>query len=199
MSYPKYYDKVEDIELYDPLSEVLGTFEKGNYSISYKEVVKSAGHSCPTVSGAYLMTLVGLKALYGDLKPTRGEIKVEFKESLEEGVAGVIANVVTHITGATLKSGFKGLAGLYSRHSLMSFEQDIISSVRFTRMDTQEKVDVFYNPNEILANPKMQPLMQKILQNNASSNEKYEFGILWQERVEKIFLNIEKVLRVEKV
>ena len=54
MSYPKFYDKIEKIELYDPLSEVLGAFEDGKYSIEYKDVVKSAGHSCPTVAGAYI-------------------------------------------------------------------------------------------------------------------------------------------------
>lgn len=199
MNYPKFYDDVESIELYDPLSEVLGTFEDGNYSISYKEVVKSAGHSCPTVAGAYIVTLVGLKALYKDQKAVRGEIEVRFKESLEEGVAGVIANVITQITGATDKSGFKGLGGIFARHSLMHFSSDIASSVRFTRKDTQESVDLFYNPKEILPNPKMQPLMQKILQQSASTQEKQEFGALWQERVENIFFNIEKVVRVEKV
>jgi formylmethanofuran dehydrogenase subunit E len=199
MGYPKYYDSVEDIKLYDPLSEVLGTFDDGQYSISYQEVVKSAGHSCPTVAGAYIMTLIGLKELYKEERAVRGEIQVEFKESLEEGVTGVIANVMTQITGATDISGFKGIGGIYARHSLMEFKSDIPSSVRFTRVDTKQSVDIFYNPNQIKVDSLMQPLMQKVLQGDATTNEKIDFARLWQERVEKIFLNIEKVIDIQEV
>jgi len=81
----------------------------------------------------------------------------------------------------------------------MDFNADIISSARFTRVDNTKSVDVFYNPSSIMPNPAMQPLMQKILQQSASTQEKQEFATLWQERVENIFLNIEKVVRVEKV
>ena len=199
MSYPKFYDSIEVIELYDPLSDILNTFEDGKFSISYQDVVKSAGHSCPTVAGAYLMTLSALKALYKDSIAQRGDIEVKFSDSLEDGVVGVIANVITHITGATQKSGFKGLNGKYARHSLMSFNENIDSSVRFTRKDTGKSVDVFYNPNNIKASPDMKPLMQKVLQNIATTDGKKEFGRLWQDRVEKIFNNIETVIEVKEV
>jgi hypothetical protein len=99
---------------------------------------------------------------------------------------GVIGYVVTHITGATDKSGFKGLNQKFARHDLMHFDADIASSARFTRVDTQEMVDVFYDPSAIHADEKMQPLMQLIMQNKASKDEIKEFGALWQERVRKI-------------
>ena len=56
MSYPSFFDEIESIKVKDPLSNVLGAFEMGEYEFGYVDVVKSAGHSCPTVAGAYLMT-----------------------------------------------------------------------------------------------------------------------------------------------
>jgi len=199
MNYPKFYDEVEVIKVKDELSNVLGTFQNGEYEFGYLDVVKSAGHSCPTVAGAYVMTLQALKALYLDEVPVRGDIKVEFKESLEDGVAGVIGNVISQITGATDKSGFKGLGGVFARHSLMFFDADINSSARFTRVDTGKSVDVFYDPSSITPDPKMQPLMQKVMQKSATKDEFEEFGRLWQDRVERICKNPDVVVEVREV
>ena len=198
MSYPEFFDKVESIKLQDPIADILGAFENGEYEISYLEVVKAAGHSCPTVAGAYLVTAAALKALYGDERAVRGNLKVEFSESLEEGVAGVIGNVISHITGATDKSGFKGLGGKFARHSLMHFDADISSSARFTRINTQKSVDVFYDPSSVPADPAMMPLMQKTMQGAASKEEMQQFAALWQERVKRIFENSEKVITVKE-
>ena len=187
--YPKFFDEVEGIDLKDPLSEVLGTFENGLVKIKYLPIVKMAGHSCPTVAGAYLMTLKALKALYPDTLPVRGEIIVEFKEDESDGVAGVIASVISNITGATEISGFKGLGGKHSRNNLMFFNRDINSNARFTRADNGASVDVFYDHKKVPGNPKMQELMQKVLGGMASDEEKTEFGELWQERVRKILID----------
>ena len=196
MGYPSFFDEVVTIKVQDPLSDLLGAFDNGEYEFTYLEVVKSAGHSCPTVAGAYLMTHAALEALYKGERAVRGNIKVAFKESIEDGVAGVIGNVVSQITGATDKSGFKGLAGRFARHSLMDFNADINSSARFTRIDTNESVDVVYNPSQIAPNPDMQPLMQKMMQGVATDNELQEFGALWQDRVKRIFENKEDVIEV---
>ena len=199
MNYPKFYEEVETIKVKDQLSAVLGAFVGGEYEFNYLDVVKSAGHSCPTVAGAYLITLEGLKALYPDALAMRGDVKVEFKESLEEGVAGVIGNVVSQITGATDKSGFKGLAGKFARHSLMDFDANIDSSVRFTRVDSGKCVDVFYNPSAVMPSPEMQPLMQKMMSGQANQEEMKEFGKLWQDRVKRIFENSDSVIKVVEV
>ena len=196
MKYPQFYNEVETIQVQDKLSHVLGTFSNGLYEFNYTDIVKSAGHSCPTVAGAYLMTQEALKKLYIDTIPVRGDIKVEFKEDLTDGVAGVIANVITQITGATDKSGFKGLNGKFARHSLMNFNSDINSSARFTRVDTNQSVDVYYNPSSIKPSPDMQPLMQKIMQNQATKDDIETFGKLWQDRVKKIFENSDEVIVV---
>lgn len=199
MSYPKFFDSVESIKLVDPLSNVLGAFEDGLYEITFLEVVKAAGHSCPTVAGAYLITLEGLKALYEGQRAVRGEIKVEFRDPMEEGVAGVIGNVVSQITGATEKSGFKGLGGRFARHSLMKFNANINSSIRLTRADNGKSVDVYYDPSSIGGSPKMQMLMQKMMGGMASKEEAKEFGALWQDRVERIMANIPSVIKVVKL
>ena len=196
MNYPKFYDSVESIELVDPLAKVLGAFENGEYEITYLEVVKAAGHSCPTVAGAYLMTQAALKALFGDERAVRGTVKVAFKEDLQDGVAGVIGNVVSHITGATDKSGFKGLGGKFARHSLMDFNADINSSARFTRVDNSKSVDVIYDPSSISADPQMMPLMQKMQSGAATAEDMKMFGQLWQDRVERIFQNADQVIKI---
>jgi hypothetical protein len=56
MKTPSFFDEVVQIEMIDPLANVLGTFENGKVTFNYLDIVKAAGHSCPTVSGAYLMT-----------------------------------------------------------------------------------------------------------------------------------------------
>ena len=199
MSYPKFYDTIESIKVQDPLSNVLGAFENGQYEFNYIDVVKSAGHSCPTVAGAYIISLEALKALYPNEIAIRGNIKVAFKEDLDDGVAGVIGNVISQITGATDKSGFKGLQGKFLRHSLMQFNAEINASARFTRVDNSQSVDIFYNPSNIKPNPDVQVIMQKMGEGKASNDEIQEFGVLWQDRVKRIFENIDQVVRVEKV
>lgn len=197
MIYPQFFNKIPTIKLQDDLASFLGAFEDGIIEFSYLDIVKSAGHSCPTVLGAYLMTFKGLEALYEDEIPKRGEIIVEFKEAQNMGVAGVIGNVIMNITGATTTNGFKGLAGKFDRNHLMKFEKDINgASVRFTRIDTLKSVDVFYDASSIKPHEDMNFLMQKFLQGNATSEEKKEFAKLWQKRVEDISNNINEVIKV---
>lgn len=188
MTYPSFFDEVETIDMIDPLSNVLGAFEGGELRFNYLDVVKSAGHSCPTVAGAYLMTLKALKALYPKGLPVRGNIKIAFKGPMEEGVAGVIGNVISQLTGATDKSGFKGLNGKFARYSLMEFDAGLHSSARFSRVDTGESVDVYYDPNVVPPLPDMQLLMKKVMDGSADTEEIRAFGILWQERVERILI-----------
>ena len=197
MKYPEFFKTIETITLQDDLAGFLGTFENGIIEFNYTEIVKASGHSCPTVAGAYLCTLEGLKALYGEDTPKRGEIFVSFKEDVNEGVAGVIASVITHITGATEAHGFKGINGNFARTLLMKFNDSISSSVKFQRLDTGKSVEVTYDPSSITPDPKQMELMQKIMQKQANMEEKKEFGILWQQRVKNIFENIDKVISIK--
>ncbi|HEX2531361.1 MAG TPA: hypothetical protein VHK70_07800, partial [Burkholderiaceae bacterium] len=163
MNYPQFFDSVKKITMYDPLSEFLGAAENGVLEYSYLDVIKVAGHSCPTIAGAYLMTQKALAALYGDDLPQRGGIHVEFPNSPQTGVTGVIANVVSFITGATTDTGFKGIAGRFDRRNLLYFDAPINAEIRFQRVDTGADVSVSYRADIVPPSPGMVGLMQKIL------------------------------------
>jgi formylmethanofuran dehydrogenase subunit E len=189
MKYPDFFDKVPAINLQDPLSNFLGAFEDGKMHISYLECVKLAGHSCPTVAGAYLVALHGLKALYGTDLPKRGTVHVSMRESETTGVTGVICNVISFIAGANGASGFKGLNGNMARNNLVSYDVPMDGEVTLTRTDTNQSVTLSYDSSMVPADPMMQPLMGKCMQGMATPEEKKEFGRLWQARVEKILLS----------
>ena len=199
MNYPSFFNDIPSIKLQDPLSNFLGAFELGLVEFSYLDIVKSAGHSCPTVMGAYLSTFKALEMLYQNELPQRGNIAVQLKADSKEGVTGVIASVITQITGATELTGFKGMKGNFSRINLMEFNADISASITFKRLDTEKTVEVTYNPSSIPINPKQQELMAKIMQQTVTNQEKKEFARLWQQRVESIFLARENLILVEEI
>lgn len=202
MKYPDFYTHVTPIKLYDPLSDFLGAFIEGELEISYLDCVKLAGHSCPTVAGAYLMGAKGLDALYGDTLPQRGSVKVEMKENENVGVTGVTANIISFILGANGAGGFKGIKGNFSRNDLLFYGASIRSEVRLTRLDTMQSIDISYDPSLVKADEKMMPLMGKSLKGLASEEEKIIFQTLWQKRVEEILLNTDnytKLITVTKV
>lgn len=189
MAYPEFFDQVPTIRLFDPLARLLGAFEDGVIEIGYPEVVRAAGHSCPTVAGAYLMTAKALENLYPDGLPVRGDIEVEFSQDFDEGTAGVVGSVVAQITGAAGPGGFKGIAGNFSRSNLMQFGRAIGHAARFTRKDTGRSVTVDINPNVVPPAPQTMPLLQKIVAQAADPEEQDEFGRLWQDRVKRILID----------
>ncbi len=199
MKYPDFFENIDKIVLRDELSEVLGVFEGGIVEVSYIDIVKSAGHSCPTIAGAYLMTQKGLKALYGDDLPQRGGIMVEFGRPQEFETTGVIANAVENITGASDVRGFKGIKGRFARHSLMKFDTPIDSDMRLIRKDTGRAVDIYYTPEKVPGDPRMHSIVPGIAKNTASDEEVKLFGELWQQRVKGIFEHADEVVRVEPV
>ena len=134
------------------------------------------------------MTRRALLALYPDSLPERGAIRAEFRADRLSGVTGVIAGVVTLITGATSDTGFKGLAGRFDRRRLMYFLADIGDEIRFTRLDTGAAVDVRAELQSVPFAPQTPALMQKCLEGTASAEESAEFRDCWQERVRKLLL-----------
>lgn len=201
MQYPHFYTKVQSIKLYDPLSDFLGAFNDGVIEIAYIDCVKFAGHSCPTVAGAYLMTLKGLEALHPDSLPQRGSIKITVKEAKSTGVAGVLGNIISFITGASDEAGFKGIQGRFGRNNLLMYDEPIAGEVKFTRLDTAESVTLSYDPSPIPADENMKPLMGKTLQGIATNKEQQTFKMLWQKRVEDILLKPElwdSVINIQK-
>jgi hypothetical protein len=189
MAYPEFFDLVPTISLFDPLAQLLGASDDGIIEVGYPEVVRAAGHSCPTVASAYVMTLKALEALWPDGTPERGGIEVEFKQGQDEGVAGVIGAVVSQITGAAGPGGFKGLAGNFNRSNLMHFERKIDGAAKLTRKDTGRSVEIGVNPDAVPPRPEAMPLLQKILGQKAGPEDKAEFARLWQDRVKRILID----------
>lgn len=197
MRYPLFFDEVDPIQLYDPLSDFLGACEAGKVEISYLDCVKQAGHSCPTVAGAYLMTMIGLKILYGAKLPQRGNIHVEIKGNKSEGTVGAIGNIVSYIVGASGEEGFKGIQGKFSRNHLIEYDQEMAGEITLRRRDNHTSISLSYDPSLIPGDARIKPLMGKILQGKASEQEENLFKVLWQERVQKILLT--KALRDKMV
>ncbi|MCL5272835.1 MAG: hypothetical protein M1486_05980, partial [Gammaproteobacteria bacterium] len=153
------------------------------------DVVKLAGHSCPTVAGAYLMLQKGLKCLYEDKTPVRGEVKVYMKGKLGEGVVGVIANVASLIIGSTDTSGFHGLRGKFDRRNLLIYEADIDGEIALERVDNGARVTLSYHPEIVSIDPKMQVWLEMIISNKADFEIKQAFKSAWQDRVKKILID----------
>ena len=199
MLYPKFFDKIEPILLYDPLADFLGAIESGAIEITYLDVVKFAGHSCPTVAGAYLMSKVGLQKLFVDALPIRGEVAVYIKGKKSEGVNGVIGNTIAYICGVSDEAGFKGIGTRFNRSNKLFYDANITGEVKLVRLDTNESIELSYDPSIVPPDPKMKTLMQKIMQQSATTQERKEFQNLWQQRVATILLQKELLPKLIKV
>ncbi len=188
MSFPAFFEQAPTLTLRDPLADFLGAAAGGVITYTYADAVRLAGHSCPTVAGAYLATRRALQALYLGGLPERGRVRVEFAESATQGVTGVMASIARLLTGATGEDGFKGIGGRFDRRFLLEFAADIEGEMRFTRCDNNAAVDVTLELARVPADPAMLPLLQRAAQQAASSEEAREFARLWQDRVRRILL-----------
>lgn len=189
MSHPDFFDAVPRISLYDPLAEFLGATEGGIIEYGYFDAVRLAGHSCPTVASAYWMTCKALVSLYPDAMPVRGDILVEFSQGGTSGVTGVIANVVSMLTGAMSDNGFKGIAGRFDRRDKLFFAMEMPGEMRFTRLDTRRAVNTAAHLQRVPASPRMPELISGCLDGSATPEEAAEFRRLWQERVRSVLLD----------
>ena len=203
-----FLDQVEPIKMKDPLAVALGAMDKDEpFVYRYEDAVKTAGHSCPAVSGAYRLTQTALKHLHGgDEIPVRGNIKVTFRGGIGYRVNGPISQVVTLITGAAGESGFHGLGGgKFNRYNLLSFDENseapagAICSAIFERIDNGKTVEVSYNNSMLPANPKMGELMPLSVSGTGTDEQIKEFGKLWHERIKVVLMgNMEGMFVVKE-
>ena len=191
---PEFFNDIESIRVYDELSEFLGAIDDGIIEFTYMDIVKTAGHSCATVAGAYLVALKGLKALYGDEIPRRGDIKVELQKDTRDENAGVVGSVLSTITGATDDFGFGGIpTGKFYRRDLLFFNADIEDDVRFTRLDTRKMVSLNYTPQKIV-NP--MGILMSAIGEKATEDDKKTFPLRFQAMVKEVFDNMDKVVEL---
>ena len=200
MEYPKFYDEVEKAILKDELSEFLGATKDGIIEISYLDCVKLAGHSCPTVASSFILAKEAMSYFYKESMPKRSSLKIEFKESKESGVNGVIANILTLILGSYDSGGFSGIGSRFKKRDLLFFDnKDQKGSIKFTNIYTDEFVEFDIDTSVVPADMRMQQLMQKAIANLASKEEMELFWQLWQGRVEKMLLNKELWSKIAKI
>lgn len=98
--FPEFFAAAPRIRLRDPLADFLGASTDGILEYEYADVVKLAGHSCPTVASAYLMARAALSALFPGTLAERGAVRVAMPQPAHEGVSGVMGNVISFVTGA---------------------------------------------------------------------------------------------------
>jgi hypothetical protein len=194
MRYRQYIEEIEAIRLYDELAEFLGVNGDGIIEISYLDIVKTAGHSCATVAGAYLMAQKGLQALYGSQLPRRGHIKVELAKAVTQENTGVVGCVLSNITGATTDYGFGGIpGGKYNRRGLLFYEAPIETDVRFTCLETGRSVEVDYRPKR-LVDP--MAILMSAIGENATPEDRNSFPDRFQAMVQKVFEHSDELIDI---
>lgn len=189
MQTPAFFDGVAPIEIIDPLAELLGAAEGGRIEYRYLDAVKLAGHSCPTVAGAWLMTRTALAHLYPDSAPQRGGVHVELREAVDTGVAGVIASIASLITGAAGNGGFKGLAGRFGRQGLLRHDVAMTGEIRFTRSDNGSAVELAHFPQAVPRPAGLADLMRRALAPQAEPATRQAFAVAWQEWVKAMLID----------
>lgn len=189
MRLPSFYADAPGLAVHDPLSALLGAAEDGVLRYGYADAVRLAGHSCPTVAGAYLMTVRSLGHLYGDALPVRGEIEVYLRDEADAGVAGVMASVATLLAGAARETGFKGLGGCFDRRRLLIFGAAIEGEMAFRRRDNGTGVQAFFDAGVVPADPEAGDLLRRQLAGQASEYEAARFRELWQGRIRRLLVD----------
>ena len=193
-----FYANVPPIVMRDPLASVLGAVADDTpIYYHYTDCIKAAGHACASVSSAFQMTKLALKALYGDAIPVRGEIDVVYSGERDQGANGPIGQVIQFLTGAATETGFKGLGGRYVRANKFKYDEKLKDEVpgplvaEYTRLDNGAKVVVIANPSVLpMTDAEMEgaQMMPKAVTGQATEEEREMFFAFWQGKNKKILL-----------
>lgn len=189
MQTPAFFDQAPTIVVHDALAQTLGAAQDGMLEYHYLDAVKLAGHSCPTVAGAWLMTRAALARLYPGQTPRRGEMRVELRDPQDAGVVGVVASVATLVTGAAGVGGFKGLAGRHVRRDLLVFGVPMHGEMRFTRLDNGHSIEVSHRPEAVARPAALTAHLQAALAPRADSAQREAFAKIWQGWVRDILID----------
>jgi hypothetical protein len=188
VNFPDFYEQAPVIPTHDPFANMLGAARDGRFDYHYLDAVRLAGHSCPTVAGAFLIGRAALAALYPEGPAERGNFAVYMPAPENEGVTGVMAQVLTLLTGAAADNGFQGMRGRYRRKGLLSFaNQREGDAIIFKRLDNEASVAVTLDVSLIPADPAQGERLMAILQDCADDAQQIAFAT-WQERVRRLLL-----------
>ena len=188
-AFPDFAEAAPRIRVRDPLAAFLGAAVDGVIEYQYADVIKLAGHSCPSVASAYLMARAALQALYPDTLSERGGVRVELPDPPSEGVSGVIGNVIGMITGAAGEGGFHGIGSRFDRRDLLAYGGDVPGQVRVSRLDNGAAVSVSVRTELIPGDARMRQLLPRCVTGAADAAEAAAFRALWQDRVRRLLLD----------
>jgi hypothetical protein len=140
------------IKIHEPFAEFLMADQgEYNFKISLLDVVRFAGHACPAMVGAFLISHRAIKELFSETNICiRGQVFIEIPNSVSHGATGPISNVFSMIFGAWEKSGFGGLQGQFVRRELLKYDVQGISpgTFRFHNLKTGKTVEISYDPSK---------------------------------------------------
>jgi formylmethanofuran dehydrogenase subunit E len=199
--FPSFFDEAPCIGVRDPLAALLGAAEDGLLVYRYADAVRLAGHSCPTVAGAWLMARAALRTLYPDDPAERGGVSVQMGAPEQEGTTGVIAQVLTLVTGAAAANGFHGIGGRFVRQGLLRYAAGG-AGVRFARRDTGAAVRVELDLARVPPAQDLRERMAGALAPGATAEQQRAFGQRWQDRVRRLLLehaDDPQVVRLERL
>jgi formylmethanofuran dehydrogenase subunit E len=196
------YD-VEPIRIRDPVAEALAVLDPEQpFVVTYEDVVKAAGHSCPTAAGGFRIAQLGLDALYPNTDPVRSDVEVHAGGPRDDPSYGVLSRIISYVTGAAEEDGFGGLAGGHGdRRHLLHFGDDgggAEPSFVFERTDTEDAVRVTYHVSRIPDAGDAVEYLPKLVQGTATSEERAAFREDWHARVRTV-LHDDGLFTVEPV
>ena len=203
VNFPDFYEQAPVVRTHDSFAAMLGAARDGLLDYHYLDAVRLAGHSCPTVAGAFLIGRAALATLYPDEPAERGNIAVHMPAPEDEGVTGVMAQVLTLLTGAAAGTGFQGIRGHFKRKRLLSFaKQREGEAIIFKRLDNHASVAVTLDVSLIPADSAQGERLMAILQDCADASQQAAFADAWQDRVRRLLLEFaddQRVIRVTSV
>lgn len=184
------YPDLDPIHVRDPLAEVLGVVDRDEpVAFHYADLVRAAGHSCPTTAGAFRFAEFGLSALYPDAVPVRGDVSVRVGGPVDETAFGVTGRLLSLVTGATGDDGFGGLPGGFGhRRGLLRYAalDGPGVQVRFSRADDDGVIQVTYDVEAVPRLGEAKELLPAVVDGSADEQAVADFRDAWHRRVDAV-------------
>lgn len=175
------------ISIYEPFSDfLLGEQPEKEFKLSLLDTVRFAGHACPSMVGAFLISQKAIEELFPETNVcVRGQLRIDIPRQANEGPTGPTANVFGFITGAWAETGFGGLQGRhFVRRNLLRFgvEDVPLGSFRFTRIDNGASVLITIDSSKL----------------DFESDASWSFQQQWRVRIQAMLEQKDAILMVER-
>ncbi len=184
------YELAGRIELQEPLAQLTGYGDPLGSILSFglNDVGLYAGHICVGISSGFLLTKQALEALYpGDEIPVRGQVRIWASEESDP------SEVASYLLRCRLvdRPDEMPANGLYIDESMQTQQGEI--HLIFERSDTGKRVLAsFYKHRvvEVSKQKEMKSLKRKIIEGQASEEERIRFAQNVQNMVKKVLTQL---------